>query len=384
MQYDDFEKLKDQVGMLVGLFNSNDDSVVKLAKVQLIQLGKNIVPILKAVLEDINRIQSEDQKKMNTLSNNLRKEDSNDIGINLRELFNIPNKFDGASLYMHPTVSSLRDPRFVAPVVNGVLDVLSFFADNTLIDTFSQWLPSDEAIEGLIKIGSESAFHAVIPTLDNIFSSKHSDPFGYSNQKRYASMNDHIITDIAKFVDKGVVSRFITSYPDLDPGLKDVVVGLIIKEKNTSYHEQILEWINEGSDEDVKRLSTVVMNLQLSIDREMSKKLFSKLISNNNGLDSFLEYLLSNFEVEDMVEIELNLYLKAHQVQNEKRNESWNVMSNRHDYPEPRNISKFIISKLQDRREDAITYISKVLTDQNKDKVKAASWLLQYITEAQD
>lgn len=384
MQYDDFEKLKDQVGILVGLFNFNDDSIVKLAKIQLIQIGKNIVPILKTVLGDINRIQSEDQKKINTLSNNLREEDGNEIRINLRELFNIPNKFDGASPCMHPTADSLRDPAFVTPVVNGVLEVLSFFADNTLIETFSQWLPSDEAIEGLIKIGSKSAFHALTPTLDSIFSLKDSSPFGYSNQRSYTSMKDHIITDIANFVDKDVVSRFITSYPDLDQGLKDLVVGLIINQKNTSYHEQIMEWINEGSDEDVKRLSTVVISLQLSIDREMSKKLFSKFISNNNGLDSFLQYLLSNIEVDEMVEIELNLYLKAHQVQNEKRNENWIVFSNRYDYPDPESISKFIISKLQGRREDAITYISKVLTDHNKDKVKAASWLLQQITEAPD
>jgi uncharacterized protein YlaN (UPF0358 family) len=47
MPYDDNEKLMDQVGMLVGLLNSDDDRILKLAKVQLIQLEKKHCQFLR-------------------------------------------------------------------------------------------------------------------------------------------------------------------------------------------------------------------------------------------------------------------------------------------------------------------------------------------------
>lgn len=367
MPYDDSEKLKDQVGMLVGLFNSDDDRILKLAKVQLIQLGKNVVPILKAVLDDMKVKQSKVQKKMDELKQ--REEES--YRIHAYESLTRRNKIE-------------RDAEFSPSIVEGVLGVLSFFADDTLIQIFSEWLPSKEAIEGLIKIGSESAFNTVLPTLDNLFSWKYSDLSRFSDKRRDASVINNIITNINAFVDKGVLSGFITSYPNLNPGLKDLAVGLIVIDKSKNYSDQVLQWIDKGSNEDAKRLSDVVMSLGLNVDQELSKRLFSKLI-NSKEIDSFLKYLLSNLEVNDLVEIELDLYLKSHQEHHPEGTIIWTTTSNHYNnYPKPEAISKSIILRLQEMREDAISYITKVLTDRNKDKVKAASWLLNRLTEVAD
>lgn len=368
MPYDDHEKLKDQVGMLVGLFNSDDDGKVKLAKVQLIQLGKNTVPILKAVLDDMKRKQLEDQKKKNESDRHTKPERS----VILYDLSVGRNEIEG-------------DAEFSPSIVKGVLEVLSFFADDTLIQTFSEWLPLMEAIEALIKIGSESAFSTVVPALDNLFSWKYSDSARFSDKNRTASIENDIVRKIKAFVDKNVISEFITGYPNLDPGLKDIVSGLIVMDKSKNYSNQVLEWIDKGNEEDAMRLSNVVMSLEPKIDPKLSKKLFLKLISNNKGVESFLKYLLSNVEVNDMVEMELDLYLKSHQEHHQEGTVTWTITSNQYDnYPKPVAISKFIILRLREMREDAISYITKVLTDKNKDKVKAASWLLNRITEVAD
>ena len=368
MPYDDHEKLKDQVGMLVGLFNSDDDGKVKLAKVQLIQLGKNTVPILKAVLDDMKRKQLEDQKKKNESDRHTKPERS----VILYDLSVGRNEIEG-------------DAEFSPSIVKGVLEVLSFFADDTLIQTFSEWLPLMEAIEALIKIGSESAFSTVVPALDNLFSWKYSDSARFSDKNRTASIENDIVTKIKAFVDKNVISEFITGYPNLDPGLKDIVSGLIVMDKSKNYSNQVLEWIDKGNEEDAMRLSNVVMSLEPKIDPKLSKRLFLKLISNNKGVESFLKYLLSNVEVNDMVEMELDLYLKSHQEHHQEGTVTWTITSNQYDnYPKPVAISKFIILRLREMREDAISYITKVLTDKNKDKVKAASWLLNRITEVAD
>lgn len=356
MPYDDREKLKDQVGMLVGLFNSVDDGKVKLTKVQLIQLGKNIVPILKAVLDDMKGKQPEDQKKMYEFRQYPLREESDSYRIPVYDLFGRRDEIE-------------RESPFIPSIVKGVLEVISYFPDDTLIQTFSEWLPLKEAIEGLIKIGSESAFSKVVPTLDNLFSWKYSDSSRFSDKSRNESIENDIVTKVKAFVDKNVISEFITSYPNLDPGLKDLVAGLIILDKNKNYSNQVLEWMDKGSYEDAKRLSDAVMSLGLNIDRGLSKRLFSKLISNYEGTESFLEYLLSDIEVNDLVEVELDLYLKSSQY---------------NSYPEPEAISKFIILRLRMRIEDTISYITKVLRDRNKDKVIAASWLLNHLTEVAD
>ena len=227
MSYDDSEKLKDEVGILVGLLNSLDDSIVKLAKIQLIQLGKNAVPSLRAVLNDMYLVKSEYQKNANKFSR----------------------------IY-----SFERYTKFSSSIVNGVLEVLSYFADNTLITTFLDWLPSHDslirsfsdwetsqaAVEALIKIGSESAFTAATSALNSLFSWKSLDDSGYSEwtdkeKAQFALAKDDIITDIINFVDKDVVSKFITSYPDIDSGLKELVTSLIIKNKAINYSDKILK-----------------------------------------------------------------------------------------------------------------------------------------------
>ena len=396
MPYDDNEKLKDQVGVLVGLLNSSNDAIVKLAKAQLIQLGKNIVPFLETVLDDMSKKGIEDQRKMDELDQNMREEENKGYRIIVSSRLNKKKEIE-------------REAKFSPSIVMGVLDVLSFFADDTLIQFFSDWLPWKAAVEGLIKIGSESAFRAVTPTLSDLFSlyyldsesaydvknliesyigeSGYDDPV-YSEgpiEKRYISIKVHIIKEIADFFDKDVIARFVNSYPSLSPGLKDLAAGLIITGEVGNYSEQILEWMDKGSDEDAERLSDIAMSLRLKINRELSIRLFSKLISDYEETESFLQYLLHNVEIEDMVDIELDLYLKSNQDNNPKGVVKSVIFTDDYvSYPEHQPISNFIISKLKERREDTISYITRVLAEKNKERVKAASWLLNQIIEASD
>lgn len=396
MPYDDNEKLKDQVGVLVGLLNSSNDAIVKLAKAQLIQLGKNIVPFLETVLDDMSKKGIEDQRKMDELDQNMREEENKGYRIIVSSRLNKKKEIE-------------REAKFSPSIVMGVLDVLSFFADDTLIQFFSDWLPWKAAVEGLIKIGSESAFRAVTPTLSDLFSlyyldsesaydvknliesyigeSGYDDPV-YSEgpiEKRYISIKVHIIKEIADFFDKDVIARFVNSYPSLSPGLKDLAAGLIITGEVGNYSEQILEWMDKGSDEDAERLSDIAMGLRLKINRELSIRLFSKLISDYEETESFLQYLLHNVEIEDMVDIELDLYLKSNQDNNPKGVVKSVIFTDDYvSYPEHQPISNFIISKLKERREDTISYITRVLAEKNKERVKAASWLLNQIIEASD
>lgn len=392
MPYDDNEKLMDQVGMLVGLLNSDDDRILKLAKVQLIQLEKKTLPILKVVLDDMRMKESEDQKKMDEFEQNQREEESEGYGIRA-----------SASVARRDDIEN--EAIFSPSIVKGVLDVLSFYGDDTLIQTFSDWLPWESAIDGLIKIGSENAFRAVTPSLSDLFSLGYLDSqsayeirnliksyekdSGYniydsprtSAEKMYTLVKNKIIKEIADFVDKDVITRFVNSYPNLSPALKDLVAALIIIDKDKNYSDKVLKWAENGSDEDVKRLSVIIMDLRPEINSESSKRLFSKSISNYKETENLLQYLMSNAEVDDLVEMELELYIKSEENRRREKMPGYLAGSNRtQEPPEPEVISKYIISKLQDKREDAISYISKVLTDKNKNKVKAASWLLNQIT----
>ena len=139
-------------------------------------------------------------------------------------------------------------------------------------------------------------------------------------------------------------------------------------------------WGKSGEETIMYRLS-IIMDLRPEINSESSKRLFSKSISNYKETENLLQYLMSNAEVDDLVEMELELYIKSEENSRREKVPGYLVGSNRNqERPEPEVISKYVISKHQDKREDAISYISKVLTDKNKNKVKAASWLLNQIT----
>jgi hypothetical protein len=336
--------------------------------------------------------ESEDQKKMDEFEQNQREEESEGYGIRA-----------SASVARRDDIEN--EAIFSPSIVKGVLDVLSFYGDDTLIQTFSDWLPWESAIDGLIKIGSENAFRAVTPSLSDLFSLGYLDSqsayeirnliksyekdSGYniydsprtSAEKMYTLVKNKIIKEIADFVDKDVITRFVNSYPNLSPALKDLVAALIIIDKDKNYSDKVLKWAENGSDEDVKRLSVIIMDLRPEINSESSKRLFSKSISNYKETENLLQYLMSNAEVDDLVEMELELYIKSEENRRREKMPGYLAGSNRtQEPPEPEVISKYIISKLQDKREDAISYISKVLTDKNKNKVKAASWLLNQIT----
>ena len=429
MPYDDSEKLKDQVGMLVGLLNADNDEIIKLAKVQLIQLGKKALPILKVVLDDMRMKVPEYLEKIDEFEKNPKEEESKEDEIPLTVSFvrmdelvknskEEENKRNKIPLYPSSLrMNEIEEGMFSPFIVTGVLDVLSFYADDTLIQTFSDWLPWKTAVDGLLKIGSENAFRAVTQSLSDLFSldyvesksqhylhdkrNEHKERYenyiktliiSYLENSSYkynsygfrdqSKIKDRIIKEIADFVDKNVIFKFVNSYLTLSPGLKDIVVSLIIMDKNKNFQSKVLEWADNGSSEDVKRLSVIIMELRLEINRELSKRLFSKSISDYKETKSFIQYLMSNLEVDDLVEMELELYLKTEAERRHEKVSEYLVGSNRiQDSPEPEEISNYIISKLKGKKEDAISYISKVLIDKNKIKVKAASWLLNQITK---
>jgi hypothetical protein len=428
MPYDDNEKLKDQVGMLVGLFNADNDEIIKLAKVQLIQLGKKALPILKVVLDDMRMKVPEYLEKVDEIEKNSKEEESKEDEIPLTvsfvrmdELVNNykeeENKRNKIPLYQSSlSMNEIEEGMFRHFIVTGVLDALSFYADDTLIQTFSDWLPWKTAVDGLLKIGSENAFRAVTQSLSDLFSldyveskskhylhdkrNEHKERYenyiktliiSYLGNSRYkynsydfrgqSKIKDNIIKQIADFVDKDVIFKFVNSYPTLSPGLKDIVVSLIIMDKNKNFQSKVLEWADNGSSKDVKRLSVIKMEQRLEINRKLSKRLLSKSVSDYKETKSFIQYLMSNLEVDDLVEMELELYLKTEAERSHEKVPEYRVNSNRiQESPEPEEISNYIISKLKGKKEDAISYISKVLIDKNKIKVKAASWLLNQIT----
>ena len=429
MPYDDSEKLKDQVGMLVGLLNADNDEIIKLAKVQLIQLGKKALPILKVVLDDMRMKVPEYLEKIDEFEKNPKEEESKEDEIPLTVSFvrmdelvknskEEENKRNKIPLYPSSLrMNEIEEGMFSPFIVTGVLDVLSFYADDTLIQTFSDWLPWKTAVDGLLKIGSENAFRAVTQSLSDLFSldyvesksqhylhdkrNEHKERYenyiktliiSYLENSSYkynsygfrdqSNIKDRIIKEIADFVDKNVIFKFVNSYLTLSPGLKDIVVSLIIMDKNKNFQSKVLEWADNGSSEDVKRLSVIIMELRLEINRELSKRLFSKSISDYKETKSFIQYLMSNLEVDDLVEMELELYLKTEaERRHEKAPEYLVGLYHIQDSPKPEEISNYIISKLKGKKEDAISYISKVLIDKNKIKVKAASWLLNQITK---
>ena len=380
MSYDENEKLKDQVGMLVGLFASREDSIKKLTIIQLVQLGGSAVPILKTILDDMLRNKTEEDKRRAEIKQAEEKKKADKQR----------NMIYGASFEIEKPKGSIgfgyykNDSKFSRGIVEGVLETLSFIADDSMVENFAVWVPMKAAVEGLIKIGTKNAFNAVIPSLGDLFELKHKDYKTeeikyYLVQWDYISSNDYfieghkeadytfvkerIITEIASFVDSKVISEFILNYEHLGPGLKDLVIDLLLKLDGSKYLGQILKWIGNGNYKDVARLSSIVINHRLKIDKEISERLFSKFITHHIEVGNFLQYLADNVDIEGNVDMGIAIILKLQETN-----------------PKDLEITKYIIRRLQKKTEEAIAYISKLLTDKDKARVKAASSLLNLLT----
>ena len=386
MPYDDNEKLKDQVGVLVGLFKSQDDGIKKLTTIQLVQLGRSAVPILKNVLDDMLRNKKEeDQRRLEAKQAEEKKKAERQRNMIYGESFEVeePKRRIGFGYYKD-------ESKFSSEIVKGVLETLSFLADDTLVESFAVWVPMKAAVEGLIKIGTKNAFDGAIPSLSDLFELKHKEHDFWRNrneeikfyllnldyisshhytikefeEKDYSFVKEKIVKEIASFVDSKVISEFILRYEHLDSGLKDLVADLILKLDESKYIEQILKWIGNGDYEDVARLSSIVINHGVKIDRELSERLFSKFITHHTEVGNFLQYLADNAVIEGNVDMGINIILKLPETN-----------------PKDLEITKFILRRLQKKREESIAYISKLLTDKNKEKVKSTSILLNLLTQ---
>lgn len=386
MPYDDNEKLKDQVGVLVGLFKSQDVGIKKLTTIQLVQLGRSAVPILKNVLDDMLRNKKEeDQRRLEAKQAEEIKKADRQRNMIYGESFEIeePKRRIGFGYYKD-------DSKFSSDIVKGVLEALSFLTDDSLVESFALWVPMKPAVEGLIKIGTKKAFNAAIPSLSDLFELKHKEYDFRRNrneeikyylsgldyisshdytikgfeEKDYSFVKERIVKEIVSFVDSKVISEFILRYKHLDSGLKDLIADLILRLDGSKYMEQILKWIGNGDYEDVARLSSIVINHGVKIDRELSERLFSKFITHHVEVGNFLQYLADNADIEGNVEMGIEIILKLPETN-----------------PKDLDITKFILRRLLKKREESIAYISKLLTDKNKEKVKSTSILLNLLTQ---
>lgn len=413
MPYNETDSLKDQVGILVGLFAS-EERIAKLSQIQLAQMGPKITPYLLSVLGDMLERRIRVDEKIKKIEDEDRK-DQEDRGY---------ERYTPSYGFEQDRDKLIVESMFKKDIVNNTLEVLSYFSDNSLSDTFAEWIPYLSAVKGLVRIGTQKSFILALRTIYDMYKvqTETEQKFGensgtisdsdiahqlfkwgvpeISNYDRsYTAQLDDLrlklLKEVISYVPTDILKDHILEFPKLEPHQKEFHKDLMEKIGYKEFRENILDWYKNGDFDTRMILSNGLMECKDLIKSDVAPMMFSLVLE---GLEADRSYEWLTEETPEKVDEFLvdvtdtkgrvEMYFKILAAKEKYVNENGDEVVYRPElsYSDPETwddlpIVGYIQLKLQEHREDAINVLSKYLTNKDKKLVRWSTQLLGKLTE---